>query len=99
MKLSRDDILKLARLGRLKLSEQEIIKYQKELSEILAYVEQLDGIDVAGLKPTYQVTGLTSEGSNATRSDVVTNQVSQKDLFKNVPLVEASHIKVKKMIV
>lgn len=98
MKLSREDILKLAKLSRLTLSEDEISRYQKELSEILGYVEQLDEVDVSGLKPTYQVTGLTSAEPNATRSDEVTDQISQKELFKNAPKVEDDHIKVQRMI-
>jgi aspartyl-tRNA(Asn)/glutamyl-tRNA(Gln) amidotransferase subunit C len=99
MKLSRDDILKLARLSRLKLSEDELSQYQKEISSILDYVEQLDSVDVKGLTPTYQVTGLTSKGANATREDKVIPQVEQKELFKNLPSTEGGHIKVKRMIV
>ena len=98
MKLTREDILKLARLSRLKLSEDEIEKYQKEISSILEYVEQLDLVDVDGLKPTYQVTGLTSSGANATRTDEVTDQINQEQLFKNLPATEDGHIKVKRMI-
>lgn len=98
MKLSRDDVLKLAALSRLRLSEDEVLQYQKELSAILEYVEQLESVDVNGLKPTYQVTGLTSAGSNATRQDEVTDQVVQKELFKNLPALEDGHIKVKRMV-
>lgn len=98
MKLTRDDVLKLARLSRLQLSEDEIVQYQKELSAILEYVEQLDAVDVKDLKPTYQVTGLTSRDKNATRADEVTNQVDQAELFKNLPNKEDGHIKVKRMI-
>ncbi len=98
MKLTREDILKLARLSRLKLTETEIEKYQKEISSILEYVEQLDSIDVSGLTPTYQITGLTSSGPNATREDEVTEQITQEELFKNLPDIEDGHIKVKRMI-
>lgn len=98
MKLTRDDILKLARLSRLQLTEEEISRYQSELSAILDYVAQLEGVDVAGLQPTYQVTGLTSQDENATREDEVLPQVSQGELLKNVPKTEEGHIKVKRMI-
>ena len=98
MKLSREDVLKLARLSRLKLSEDEIAQYQKELSEIIDFVEQLDSADVSGLEPTYQVTGLTSADTNATRADEVTEQISQNELLKNIPKTEDSLIKVKRMI-
>lgn len=98
MKLSRDDILKLARLSRLQLSEAEIIQYQKELSAILDYVKQLESVDVSELEPTYQVTGITSNDPNATRKDEITDQVPQSELLKNVPQIEEGLIKVKRMI-
>ncbi len=98
MKLTRDDILKLARLSRLKLSEEEITQYQTDLSAILEYVAQLEEVNVAGLPPTYQVTGLTSQDENATREDEITLQVGQTELLKNVPKTEDGQIKVKRMI-
>ena len=39
MKLSREDVLKMARLSRLKLSEEEIEQYQNELGDIVEYVQ------------------------------------------------------------
>ncbi len=94
-KLSKEDILKLARLARLRLTEEEVVLYQKELSAILSYVEQLNSVDVTGLEPTYQVTGLT----NVTRPDVVADyNMSQADLLKNVPQKEDVYIKVRRML-
>lgn len=98
MKLSREDVLKLARLGRLKLSEDEIERYQKELSEIVEYVQKLDEIDVEGLQPTYQVSGLNSTDPGAMREDKIEQQVSQDELFKNVPSRLDDQIKVDRMI-
>ena len=57
-KLSRDAVLKLAQLSRLKLTDEEIERFREELSSILDYVEVLDKVDTKGLEPTYQVTGL-----------------------------------------
>ncbi len=94
MKLSKEDVLKLARLSRLKLSDEEVEKYQTELTAILNYVNQLEDVDVAGLEPTYQVTGLTS----VMRADEVLPQVEQEKLLKNVPNSEGTHIKVKRMV-
>lgn len=93
--LTRDDILKLARLARLDLTDEEIEQYSKELTAILHYVEQLQAVDVTGLEPTNQVTGLT----NVTRKDEVINYgYAPKELLKNVPAVLDDHIKVKRMI-
>jgi aspartyl-tRNA(Asn)/glutamyl-tRNA(Gln) amidotransferase subunit C len=93
--LTRDDVLKLARLARLDLTDEEIEQYSKELTAILHYVEQLQAVDVSGLDPTNQVTGLT----NVTRADeVVDYGYAPKELLKNVPAVLDDHIKVKRMI-
>ncbi len=93
--LTREDILKLARLARLDLTEDEIVSFGTELSEILQYVEQLQQIDVTGLMPTQQVTGLT----NVTRADEIKDYGYEvSELLKNAPAIEADHIKVKRMI-
>ncbi|HVV26178.1 MAG TPA: Asp-tRNA(Asn)/Glu-tRNA(Gln) amidotransferase subunit GatC [Candidatus Saccharimonadales bacterium] len=94
-KLTREDVLKLARLARLELSEDEIEEFSEELSAILQYVEQLQKVDVAGLQPTNQVTGLT----NVTRADeVVDYGYAPADLLKNVPATKDNQIKVKRML-
>lgn len=93
--LSRDDVLKLAQLARLELSDAEVEEYATELSAVLQYVEQLSEVNVKGLKPTQQVTGLT----NVTREDEVKNYgYDPKDLLKNVPETKDGHIKAKRMV-
>ncbi len=93
--LTQEDVLKLAKLARLDLSEVEIEEYRHELSEILRYVEQLQAIDVAGLKPTNQVSGLT----NIMRDDRIKDYgYKVSELLKNVPEVQDDQIKVKRMV-
>lgn len=93
--LTRDDVLKLARLARLRLTDEEIERYAKELTSILAYVEQLQSVDVSGLQPTNQVTGLT----NVMRPDEIADYgYVPKELLKNVPETQDDLIKVKRMI-
>jgi len=94
-KLTRDDVLKLARLSRLRVSEDEIEKFRSELSEILEYVQQLDAVDTAGLEPTYQVTGLT----NVDRADEIkAYSAKPADLLKNAPAVKDGQFKVKRVL-
>lgn len=94
-KLSRDDVLKLARLARLQLTEEEVTKFTDEISTILGYVEQLQKVDLDKLEPTMQVTGLT----NATRPDEeVEYGPSPEDLLRNAPATESGHIKVRRML-
>jgi aspartyl-tRNA(Asn)/glutamyl-tRNA(Gln) amidotransferase subunit C len=93
--LSRDDVLGLAKLAKLDLTQEEIAKFQTELSEILGYVEKLSEVDVSGLEPTTQVTGLT----NVMRKDEVRNYgLTQQELLKNVPSKQGSDIKVRRVL-
>lgn len=94
-KLTREDVLKLARLARLRLSDDEVATFQREISDILGYVEMLGDVDTKGLKPTYQVTGLT----NVSRPDELHEYgTDQAKLLQNAPDREADYIKVKRMI-
>lgn len=93
--LTREDVLKLARLTKLELTEEEIVKFQKELGEILGYVDSLSDVDVTGLEPTTQVTGLV----NVTRGDEVRSyQANQQALLKNVPSRQGNNIKVRRVL-
>ncbi|MBI2592138.1 Asp-tRNA(Asn)/Glu-tRNA(Gln) amidotransferase subunit GatC [Candidatus Saccharibacteria bacterium] len=94
-KLSRDAVLKLAKLSRLKLTEEEIERFRQELSDILSYVEQLEKVNTRSLEPTYQVTGL----KNVMRADQpIEYQAKPKELLKNAPAVEKNQFKVQRVL-
>ena len=94
-KLTQKDILHLAKLSRLQLSDGEIKQFQKEISTILSYVEELQSADVDKLAPTTQVTGLSS----VTRTDEVRKlPYTQTELFANTPESENGYIKVKRVL-
>lgn len=93
--ISRDDVLKLARLTHLSLSEDEVSEFQQEFIEILKYVEQLKSADVDGLRPSYQVTGLT----NVMRKDeIVEYGYKTESLMNNAPARQNDLLKVKRMV-
>jgi aspartyl-tRNA(Asn)/glutamyl-tRNA(Gln) amidotransferase subunit C len=93
--LTREDVLKLARLARLTITDEEVDKYRTELSEILKYVEQLQSADVSGLEPTNQVNGL----KNVMREDEILDYgVTADDLLRIAPQTEGRQVKVKRMI-
>lgn len=94
-KISREDVLNLARLARLELSEEELEKYAAEITAILGYVEMLQSIDTENVEPTYQVTGL----KNVMRQDeVVIYDTTLKALLKNAPNQEKGMFKVRRMV-
>ncbi|HEY5667703.1 MAG TPA: Asp-tRNA(Asn)/Glu-tRNA(Gln) amidotransferase subunit GatC [Candidatus Saccharimonadales bacterium] len=93
--LTREDVLKLARLARLDLTDDEVEAFRKEMSAILEYVAQLNDADVAGLEPTTQVTGL----KNVMREDSVLDYgISSEDLLRLAPKTQDGQIKVNRMI-
>lgn len=93
--LTREDILKLAQLAKLKLNESEVEAFRSEITEILGYVEMLKDVDTNGLEPTYQVTGL----ANVMRPDEIKeSSATTKDLLRNVPRRDDDYIKVNRMI-
>lgn len=94
-KITREEILKLAKLARLRLSNEEVDKFTNEIGNILSYAETLENVATDDLKPTYQVTGL----SNVVREDkVIDYGPDQKDLLSNLPSRDKNLIKVKRMI-
>jgi len=93
--LSNDDVLKLARLARISLTDEEVSQFTGEFGAILEYVKQLEAVDVTDLEPTSQVTGLT----NVTREDVVRDYgYEPARLLENVPQTQDGQIKVRRMI-
>ncbi len=93
--LTLDEVRRLAELAKLELTDEETVKYQKELSDVLDYIAVLEGVSTEGLLPTSQVTGL----KNVLRRDVVTEQPAHpKDLLALSPQSQDQYVKVKRMI-
>lgn len=65
MALSKEDVLKVAKLARFEVSDAEVEKFQQQLSAVLGYIEQLQEVNTDDVVETAQVTGL----ENVTRSD------------------------------
>ena len=63
--IDREQVLHVARLARLELSEDEIAKMTDELSGILGHIEKISGLDLEGVPPTSHVVEMT----NALRED------------------------------
>jgi aspartyl-tRNA(Asn)/glutamyl-tRNA(Gln) amidotransferase subunit C len=93
--ISRDDVLHLAQLSNLQLSDDEIESLRNDLGNILEYVKQLEGLDTSGVEPTYQVTDL----ENVFREDeVVKSDVRREDLVALAPDQAQNQIKVPKVL-
>ena len=64
--IDREQVLHVARLARLRLSEEELERMPAELSKILEHVERMDMLDLDGVEPTSHVVEL----QNVLRDDV-----------------------------
>lgn len=92
---STSDIKHLATLSGLQLSDDEVQSLGGDIENIIGYVKKLDELDVSGVEPTYQTTGLV----NISQDDVV-NQgvVSREQLLELAPDQANSQIKVPKVL-
>lgn len=93
--ISADDVRYVATLAKIAISDKEIAKLQVELTAIIGYVRQLDGLDTSGIEPTYQVTGL----ANVMRDDkLIDYGVTRDALLQNAPKSQDDQLKVPKVL-
>lgn len=94
MEINCETVKHLADLSNFSISDAENQTLQKDLSEILKYVSQLDEIDVSGVEPTYQVLEMENVWradeileQDATREELLALSHEQKDNQVKVPKV------------
>ena len=75
------DVRYTAQLARLLLSEDEIVKFQAQLSQILTYVEKLEQVDVTGIEPTAHANAVF----NVFREDAPRDWFTAEDALANAP--------------
>jgi aspartyl-tRNA(Asn)/glutamyl-tRNA(Gln) amidotransferase subunit C len=62
MKISREDVLRVAQLAHLELAPEDVETYRGQLDEILAYIGKLQELDVSGVEPMTQMRPQTADG-------------------------------------
>lgn len=94
MSISLDEVARIAKLARLKFTDDEKQKLQTELSAILAYVDQLKKIE--GKAPTVEIT--EEDGLNLMRDDVAEMTIEPEEFLKQAPARDGNFIKVKSVL-
>jgi aspartyl-tRNA(Asn)/glutamyl-tRNA(Gln) amidotransferase subunit C len=94
MKLSREDVLHIALLARLGLSESEVEKLREQLSNILENFEVLQKVDTTDVPPTAQSIPL----QNIMREDEVAPSLPSSDILANAPCREGDFFRVKAVL-
>ena len=81
MSLDKDTVARIARLARLKVPEEELGPLAGELSGILAWIEQLNEVDVEGVEPLTGAAGMALK----MRDDIVTDGGYAGKVLANAP--------------
>lgn len=94
MKISRDDVLRIARLARLGVTDDDVEKMSEQLSHILENFEVLQKVDTSGVPPTAQPNSL----QNVLKEDEVRPSLSQQDVLANAPQKEGEFFRVRAVL-
>ena len=94
MKLSREEVLHIARLARLGLTEDELERLREQLSNILANFEILQQVDTSNVPPTAQSIPL----QNVTKGDEVAPSLPPDDVLANAPQRDREYFRVKPVL-
>ncbi len=94
MSVDADTVRRVAHLARIAVAEGEVAHLQDELNAILAWVEQLQAIDVAGVEPMTSVTPMKMK----MRVDEVTDGGKPEDIVKNAPQSDNNFFLVPKVV-
>ncbi len=94
MSVDADIVRRIAHLARIAVAEGEVAHLQGELNAILAWVEQLQAVDVAGVEPMTSVTPMKMK----MRVDEVTDGGKPEDIVKNAPQSDNNFFLVPKVV-
>jgi aspartyl-tRNA(Asn)/glutamyl-tRNA(Gln) amidotransferase subunit C len=94
MQVDEATVRRIARLARIKITDEEAKGLVKELSGILNWVEQLDEVDTAAVEPMTRVVPIELKK----RADAVTDGDIADDIVKNAPMIEDHYFVVPKVV-
>ena len=94
MKLTREDVLHIALLARLGLTEAEVERLRKQLSNILENFEILQQVDTADIPPTAQSIAL----QNVMRDDEVATSLPQSEILVNASQKDENYFRVRAVL-
>jgi aspartyl-tRNA(Asn)/glutamyl-tRNA(Gln) amidotransferase subunit C len=94
MALSREEVLHVARLARVGLTEGDVTKFQQQLSQILEHFDALRRIDTENVPPTTHT--LPLEGITA--PDDPQPSLTREEVLANAPVEQDGHLRVRAVL-
>lgn len=94
MGLTREEVLHVSLLARVGLSEDDVVKFQEQLSQILDHFQVLRQLDTEDVPPTSHTLRL----ENVSRGDEVRESLPQDEVMANAPLAEDACFRVRAVL-
>ncbi|MEZ4529235.1 MAG: Asp-tRNA(Asn)/Glu-tRNA(Gln) amidotransferase subunit GatC [Desulfobacterales bacterium] len=94
MKITREEVLHVAKLARLNMEESSVDKFSSQIGTILEYVDKLREVDTEGVKPTSHAIFL----NNAFREDRTAEHLNRDEALANAPEKEDGCFVVPKVV-
>jgi aspartyl-tRNA(Asn)/glutamyl-tRNA(Gln) amidotransferase subunit C len=98
MKISREEVVRVAELAYLELSETELETYRKQVDEILEYIDKLNELDTTHVEPMAQVLTDDQTADATLREDLEVPCHGAAELLKQAPDPEPPYFRVPKVI-
>lgn len=92
--ITRNEIIHIAKLAMLNLSEQEIERYTKDMQDILGYAEMINNLETESIDETIAAT----EQKNVFRKDEIVEFKSREELLQNAPSQDEGMFRIPKVI-
>lgn len=98
MKITREDVLYVAQLAHLELTEEEVEKFRAQLDGILSYIDKLKELNVSGVEPMAQILEAHAAPEATLRDDVVRPCEVSQAILQQAPQAKAPYFRVPKVI-
>lgn len=98
MKITREDVVRVAELAYLDLSESELETYRRQIDEILEYIGKLNELDTSAVEPMAQVLAGDQLADATMREDLVVPCAVAHDVMIQAPDPEPPYFRVPKVI-
>ena len=93
-RLTRDDVARVARLARLRLSEAELDEFTEQLAKVLEHAQDIERLDAADVEPTAHPLPLR----NVFRDDVVRPSIDRDEVLAAAPAAQDGHFRVPQIL-
>ncbi len=94
MKITDEIVDQIAHLARLEFNGEEKENIKADLTNIIAFVDQLNAVDTEGVEPLI----FMSDAINVLREDLYKPSITQEEALKNAPNADSDYFKIAKVL-